>query len=121
MFCHLQEEGEEADGSEDQDEELQHDNWEVQMLAAELNRRESKRDDAMSSDASEIIDSTSDMRHPMAMRSDTLDTDTENIGEIEIDRVQRPRAASFDQQTVTRQRAKGILKALSFDRDKDRL
>lgn len=90
------------------------------MLAAELNRRESKRDEPLSSDASEIIDSASGMRQPMAVRIDTLDTDTEN-SEIEIDRVQRPRAASFDQQTVTRQRAKRILKALSFDRDKDRL
>lgn len=113
-------EEDEEDDSEDQDEELQHDNWEAQMLAAELNRRESKRDEPLSSDASEVFDSTSGIRQRMAIRSDTLDTDTEN-SEIEIDRVQRPRAASFDQQTVRHQRAKGILKALSFDRDKDRL
>lgn len=102
------------------DDELQHDNWEIRMLAAELSRRESKRDEPLSSDASDNIDSASGMRPQLQMRSDTLDTDTEN-SEIEVDRVQRPRAASFDQQSGTRQRAKGILKALSFDRDKDRL
>lgn len=90
------------------------------MLAAELSRRESKRDEPLSSSTSELQDTTSGMRQ-MRQRSDTLDTDTEN-SEMEVDRVQRPRAASFDQQSgTTRQRAKGILKALSFDRDKDRL
>lgn len=89
------------------------------MLAAELNRRESRRDEPLSSEASEG-NSSSGARHRVRLRSDTLDTDTEN-SELETDRVQRPRAASFDQQSIPRQRTKGILKAFSFDRDKDQL
>lgn len=86
------------------------------MLAAELNRRESRREEPLSSEAST---GSSGARH--RLRSDTLDTDTEN-SELETDRVrQRPRAASFDQQSLPRQRSKGILKAFSFDRDKDQL
>lgn len=100
------------------DEEFQHDNWEIQMLAAELNRRESRREEPLSSEASEPMESSSGARQRIRLRSDTLDTDTEN-SELEPDRVQRPRAASFDH--GARQRTKGILKAFSFDRDKDQL
>lgn len=107
------------DGDLDIDDDLQSDNWEIQMLAAELNRRESRRDEPLSSGASEGHEGSSGARQ-MHMRSDTLDSDTEN-SELETDRVQRPRAASFDQQSVPRQRSKGILKAFSFDRDKDQL
>lgn len=101
------------------DDDLQSDNWEIRMLAAELNRRESRRDEPLSSEGSEAHESSSGARQ-LQMRSDTLDTDTEN-SELETDRVQRPRAASFDQQSLPRQRNKGILKAFSFDRDKDQL
>lgn len=120
-----EEEEEEEDDDDGNDGDLQHDNWEVQMLAAELSRRESKREEPLSSEttseADDNLGSTSGRQRLQQMRSDTLDTDTEN-SELEPDqRVQRPRAASFDHQSVPRQRAKGILKALSFDRDKDRL
>lgn len=91
------------------------------MLAAELNRRESKRDEPISSETtSEANGTSSGLRQRSHLRTDTMDTDTEN-SELEHDRAHRQRAASFDQQSVPRQRDKGILKALSFDRDKDRL
>lgn len=92
------------------------------MLAAELNRRESRRDEPLSSEASEGNESSSGARRRLQIHSDTLDTDTEN-SELEVDRVQRGRArsASFDQQSVARQRPRGILKAFSFDRDKNQL
>lgn len=89
------------------------------MLAAEMNRRESRRNEAVNSGASEANESLSGPRR-IHMRSDTLDTDTDN-SELETDRIQRPRAASFDQQSVPRQRSRGVLKAFSFDRDKNQL
>lgn len=101
--------------SSDED-DLQPDNWEAQMLVAELNRRESKRDDTISS---ATTSDTSGLRHRLHNRGDTLDTDTEN-SELEVDRIQRPRAASFDQ-IGQRQRTRCVSKTLSFDRDKDRL
>lgn len=116
--CTFSEE-EDEDADLEMDDDLQSDNWEIRMLAAELNRRESRRDEPLSSEGSEAHESSSGVQQ-LQMRSDTLDTDTEN-SELEPDRVQRPRAASFDQRSVPRQRAKGILKAFSFDRDKDQL
>lgn len=111
-------EEEEEDEEVDIDEDLSHDNWEIRMLAAELNRRESRRDEPLSG-ASEPNGSSSSRRR--RFQSDTLDTDTEN-SELEPDRVQRPRAASFDHtSTGPRHRSKGVLKAFSFDRDKDQL
>lgn len=112
---------EEEDDDVDIDDDLNHDNWEIRMLAAELDRRESRRDEPLSS-ASEANESSSGVRQRVNLRSDTLDTDTEN-SELELDRVQRGRArsASFDQQSVPRQRPRGILKAFSFDRDKNQL
>lgn len=104
----------------DIDEDLSHDNWEIRMLAAELNRRESRRDDPLSSAAGQDPNASSSGRR-QRLQSDTLDTDTEN-SELEPDRVQRPRAASFDHApSSARQRCRGILKAFSFDRDKDQL
>lgn len=105
---------------EDIDEDLSHDNWEIRMLAAELSRRESRRDEPLSSGAGEDQNASSSGRR-QRLQSDTLDTDTEN-SELEPDRVQRPRAASFDYTpSGARQRCKGFLKAFSFDRDKDQL
>lgn len=121
MNCGLFSGEEEEDDDEDVDidDDLQHDNWEIRMLAAELSRRESRREEPLSSEASEG-NSSFGARHRHQMRSDTLDTESEN-SEMETDRVQRPRAASFDQQSIPRQRTRGILKAFSFDRDKDQL
>lgn len=114
-----EEEYDDDDDDIDVSEDLRHDNWEIQMLAAELKRRESRNEERLSSGASDPNESTSGVRR--RLRSDTLDTDTEN-SELEIDRVQRPRAASFDHSSIgPRQRTKGILKAFSFDRDRDQL
>lgn len=121
----IEEENEEEDEEDDEegnDDDLQHDNWEIRMLAAELNRRESKREEPLSSETSEADDNlgSTSGRQRLHTRTDTQDTDTDN-SELEPERVQRPRAASFDHQSMPRQRPKGILKAFSFDRDKDRL
>lgn len=119
----LEEEEEEEEDDLEVEEDLRHDNWEIQMLAAELNRRESQLEERLSSGASEPNESSSGARQRLHLRSDTLDTDTEN-SEIETERVQRPRAASVDHTSSSmgpRQRSKGVLKALSFDRDKDQL
>lgn len=88
------------------------------MLAAELNRRQSRRDEPATSDP--IGGSSSGRRQ--RLRSDTFDTDTENSELEQMERVQRPRAASFDYTSSgPRQRSGGILKAFSFDRDRDQL
>lgn len=102
--------------------ELHGDDWEIRMLAAELNRRESKREEPISSETTSEAEegSSSLVRHRSRKRSDTLDTDTE-YSEMEHDQATRPRASSLDQYNLRRQKAKGVIKAKSFDRDKERL
>lgn len=113
---------EEEEASDDDNEEFHSNDWEIRMLAAELNRRESKRDDTLSSEMTSEVDDNIGMMHSNSHhRSDTLDTESE-YSELENEQMARPRAASLDQYNLTRRhRAKGIMKALSFDRDKDRL
>lgn len=120
FFSDFAEEEEEED--DDDVEDLSHDNWEIQMLAAELSRRHSRRDEPVTSDPNGGSSSGRRQR----LRSDTFDTDTENSELEPTERVQRPRAASFDytssqSSSGPRQRSGGILKAFSFDRDKDQL
>lgn len=112
------------DDDGDENDELQHDNWEIRMLAAELNRRESKRDEQLiSSGTNSEADGEESgvMRRRLRKRSDTLESDTEPSEMETRDQTARPRAASLDQHNLRRERAKGVFKALSFDRDKDRL
>lgn len=106
----------------DVDEDLHCDDWEIRMLAAELNRRESKREEPISSETTSEADDDGSglLRRRSRQRSDTIDTDTE-YSEMEADQSARPRAASLDQHNLRRQKAKGVYKAMSFDRDKDRL
>lgn len=126
MGCHelLEEEevSEEADGDEDEQGDLHCDDWEIRMLAAELQRRESaKREEPASSETTSEADDSSDLlRQRSRHRSETNDTDTE-YSEMETEQVSRPRAASLDQYNLRRDKTKGVIKALSFDRDKDRL
>lgn len=92
--------------------ELHHNDWEVQMLAAELKKRES-----ISKPGGDENDGLLRRRK---RRSDT-DTDaseTETKGQHS-----RPRAASLDQHNLRKQQYKcrGVFKAMSFDRDKDQL
>lgn len=123
IICYsVEEEEEEDDDDVDIEGDLSHDNWEIQMLAAELNRRQSGRRDDPSAAIEPNAGSSSSASRRQRLRSDTFDTDTENSELEPTERVQRPRAASFDHtSTAPRQRSKGVLKAFSFDRDKDQL
>uniref|UniRef100_A0AAG5CXM0 Uncharacterized protein n=1 Tax=Anopheles atroparvus TaxID=41427 RepID=A0AAG5CXM0_ANOAO len=145
----MEEEEEEEEGLEEEEEdeeELNHNDWEVRMLAAELKKRES-----ISTDFPTELEGGGDglvRRRSHRKRSDT-DTDGSMEGSTERDAFGRPRAASFDQHNLQRRapfgvagrgnggapstaghsgsggggsRTRGgIFKALSFDRDKDRL
>lgn len=111
------EEEEDDDGNDD--EELHCDDWEIRMLAAELNRRESKKDD-ISSEGCSDPDERGGLLRRRRKKSESFDTDTE-ISDNECDLLTRPRAASLDHHNIRRQKSKGVYKAMSFDRDKDRL
>lgn len=98
---------------EDQVHDLHHNDWEVKMLAAELEKRESKTSIDLSSD----LDESDGLLRRRRKRSYTTDTD-----ESEVDVNARPRAGSLDQFNLRRKdRARGVFKAMSFDRDKDKL
>lgn len=115
------------DDDDENDEELHCDDWEIRMLAAELNRRESKRDEQLFSSGTSDGDGDDggSVRRRLRKRSDTFEnTDTEpSEAEVPNDQLARPRAASLDQHNLRREKAKGVFKAFSrsFDRDKDRL
>lgn len=125
------EEEEEVDNDDDDDddendEELHCDDWEIRMLAAELNRRESKHAEQLFSSGTTSDGDGDDggaVRRRLRKRSDTFEmTDTEpSEAEVPNDQLTRPRAASLDQHNLRREKAKGVFKAFSFDRDKDRL
>lgn len=107
------------DYNDNDDEELHCDDWEIRMLAAELNRRESKKEEA-SSEAGSGPDEHGRLLRRRRRKEKSVDTDTE-ISDNENDHLARPRAASLDQHNLRRQTSKGVFKAMSFDRDKDRL
>ncbi|KAJ6630886.1 Cyclic nucleotide-gated cation channel alpha-3, partial [Pseudolycoriella hygida] len=108
------------------EEELHCDDWEIRMLAAELNRRESKKEEAKSSDSGSGPDKHSRMlrrrrRKDKSTESESEISGTDGKNDDENDHLARPRAASLDQHNLRRQTPKGVIKAMSFDRDKDRL
>lgn len=105
-------EEEEEDIEEGTIEELHHNDWEVQMLAAELKKRES-----ISKPASEENDGL------LRRRKRRSDTDTDASETEAKGQHSRPRAASLDQHNLRKQQYKcrGVFKAMSFDRDKDQL
>lgn len=107
------------DYNDNDDEELHCDDWEIRMLAAELNRRESKKDEAHSEVGSEP-DEHGRLLRRRRRKEKSFDTDSE-MSDNENDHLARPRAASLDQHNLRRQTSKGVFKAMSFDRDKDRL
>lgn len=113
------EEVEEEEEDDDDTGDLHCDDWEIKMLAAELNRRESRKEDLTSETISEADEEGSLLRR----RRKRSDTDTECSSEIETELLARPRAASLDQHNPRRSTPKlrGVFKAMSFDRDKDRL
>ena len=101
----------EDDEMEDDDNlQLHHNDWEVRMLAAELKKRES-----ISEGHSDIDESDGLLRR----RKKKSDTDTD-VSDPEVE--PRPRASSLDQHNLRQQyKYRGVFKAMSFDRDKDRL
>lgn len=107
------------DYNDNDDEELHCDDWEIRMLAAELNRRESKKEEA-SSEAGSGPDEHGRLLRRRRRKEKSVDTDSE-ISDNENNLLARPRAASLDQHNLRRQTSKGVFKAMSFDRDKDRL
>ncbi|XP_037024919.1 uncharacterized protein LOC119066502 isoform X2 [Bradysia coprophila] len=107
------------DYNDNDDEELHCDDWEIRMLAAELNRRESKKDEA-SSETGSGPDEHGRLLRRRRRKEKAADTDSE-ISDNGSDHLSRPRAASLDQHNLRRQTSKGVFKAMSFDRDKDRL
>ncbi|KAL1380317.1 hypothetical protein pipiens_014297 [Culex pipiens pipiens] len=120
---------EEEEEAEEEEEQMNHNDWEVRMLAAELKKRES-----VSTDFPSDVDEHDGLLRRRRKRSET---DTDGSG-AELEVLRRPRAASLDQHNLRRmasmssaagpsqqqqqQRRRGsIFKAMSFDRDKDRL
>ncbi|XP_049280750.1 uncharacterized protein LOC125762567 isoform X4 [Anopheles funestus] len=135
-----EEEQEEEDDEEEEEEELNHNDWEVRMLAAELKKRES-----ISTDFPTELEGGDGLVRRRSHRKRS-DTDTDGSDGTERDAFGRPRAASLDQHNLQRRAAfgragraptiagppstsgpsasrsrGGLFKALSFDRDKDRL
>jgi hypothetical protein len=107
-----------SEGDEEMEEgavdEFQSNDWEVQMLAAELKKRESISKLPVDCDESDGL---------LRRRKRRSDTDTD-ASEPEVrGQHSRPRAASLDQHNLRKQQYKcrGVFKALSFDRDKDQL
>lgn len=103
--------------NEDQIHELHSNDWEVKMLAAELEKRESKTSmDLCVAD----LDESDGLLRRRRKRSYTTDTDH---SDADVDALLRPRAGSLDQVNLSKKRDKsrGVFKAMSFDRDKDKL
>lgn len=95
-------------------EEFDHNDWEVQMLAAELKKRES---------VSEFQPEKGENDGVVRRRKRKSDTDTDASETETGAQHSRPRAASLDQHNLRKHQYKcrGVFKAMSFDRDKDQL
>lgn len=140
-----------GDRCTDGDDELHCDDWEIRMLAAELNRRESQRDINLEgydgdpsedgrllrrrhnrrSNRSSIVNVTAEEEEEA---EEEQEDENHEMSDVELDQmvVNRPRALSLDQQNLRRQQqqrgsggggdGKGrVFKAMSFERDKDQL
>ncbi|XP_037915393.1 uncharacterized protein LOC119654235 isoform X4 [Hermetia illucens] len=97
----------EASEEDHGDNQLHCDDWEIRMLAAELDRRESTRDPAGCFSDSEDHDTLLRRRrkHSVLERRETID-----------DFTSRPRAASLDQFNL--KYSKSVCRTMSFDRDR---
>lgn len=104
------------DEDEDEVHELHSNDWEVKMLVAELEKRESKS----SVDVSDVDESDGLLRR---RRKRSYTTDPEFSDTDTHDPSLRPRAGSLDQVNLKRREKqhRGVFKAMSFDRDKDKL
>lgn len=112
---------EDEDQDSDEEEELHCDDWEIRMLAAEMERREHSLGEGSGGPQEGNSSSSGGVRR-RRKRSETeeVTTTATEQSEHETEQGHRPRSSSLDQNKTTR-RARGFFKALSFDRDKDRL
>lgn len=117
-----EEEDQEQESCSEEEEELHCDDWEIRMLAAEMERREhSLSGDAADQHPDHGSSSGVRRRRKRSETDEATSTATEH-SEQEVERhPHRPRAASLDQSKAATRRGRGFFKALSFDRDKDRL
>lgn len=117
-----EEDDEQLDDEEasDYEEELHCDDWEIRMLAAEMERREHSKDEGQGHSHQHHQEGGIRRRRKRSDAEEATTTATEQSEqEAEQPGGHRPRASSLDQNKSSRRR--GFFKALSFDRDKDRL
>ncbi|XP_055679126.1 uncharacterized protein LOC129787501 isoform X3 [Lutzomyia longipalpis] len=110
------------DEDEARDEELHCDDWEIRMLAAEMDRREqSETTLSVVAEPSGSHEEAPTVRR----RRKRSDTDTEPSEQEPEVVTSRPRAGSLDHHNLRQggfgSRPKSFFKAMSFDRNKDRL
>ncbi|XP_055707995.1 uncharacterized protein LOC129804572 isoform X4 [Phlebotomus papatasi] len=114
--------GPDDEDDETRDDELHCDDWEIRMLAAEMDRREQSESTlSVVAEASGSHEEENIVRR----RRKRSDTDTEQSEHEPEVVTSRPRAGSLDHHNLRRagfgSRPKSVFKAMSFDRDKDRL
>lgn len=118
----MEEEMDSEAGSEGEEEELHCDDWEIRMLAAEMERREHSDSASGQHQMGEGNSSGGVRRRRKRSDAEEATTTATEQSELEVDpQGPRPRASSLDQSKSTRRGRGGFFKALSFDRDKDRL
>lgn len=120
-----EDEGEDEDQFDDSEasdveEELHCDDWEIRMLAAEMERREQGESSSQHHHEGGSSSGGVRRRRKRSDADEATTTATEHSEQEVYQQTHRPRASSLDQSKTTR-RGRGFFKALSFDRDKDRL
>ncbi|KAM7348990.1 cyclic nucleotide-gated ion channel-like isoform 4-T10 [Cochliomyia hominivorax] len=110
------------DEIESSDNHVHHNDWEVRMLAAEMEKQERKRGHSLSDNLQ--VDGTKLCGTFLRRRRKFSDTETEH-SETDAEHAPstvRPRASSLDQFNLRYGISRGgIFKAMSIDRDKDKL
>ncbi|XP_054087020.1 uncharacterized protein LOC105215046 isoform X2 [Zeugodacus cucurbitae] len=94
---------------------VHHNDWEVKMLAAEMAKQERKR-----ANSTDFKSSNSILRRRRKF-SETETDISETDPEVESFSLSRPRASSLDQFNLRYGTGKDIFKAISIDRDKNKL
>ncbi|TMW45350.1 hypothetical protein DOY81_009570, partial [Sarcophaga bullata] len=111
------------EANENTDTNVHHNDWEVRMLAAEMEKQERKRGLSLSDNLH--LNGTKPSSTLLRRRRKFSDTETEYSEETDADQtpaIVRPRASSLDQFNLRYGIGRGgIFKAMSIDRDKDKL
>ena len=109
--------------NENIDTDVHHNDWEVRMLAAQMEKQERKRGLSLSDNLQ--LNGTKSPSTLLRRRRKFSDTETEYSEETDADlppTIVRPRASSLDQFNLRYGIGRGgIIKAMSIDRDKDKL